>query len=335
MLMGLLKRNISIPEVGYTKFVDVYKDGVLELYILATEQAVQHQWVNEQINNNPAFIAGILKDGLAKAKVISELGDTFMAVDVIKNTDQKLANYLEEYKKAYFEFIAYLDITHIIGLAEAKLTEQQIKDLAYLHEFRKEVFMKFHESIKNFGLSLVKKLNLATEDLNFLSVNELIKLLKQEITVVDVYRQKNERAGNFIVIYQDGKEPLIKTRNFRVEYENLLEQVEKEQTGVLVGKGIGKGKISGQVFKITPITNFANIPEGKIIVATMTSPELTNILKKSKAIVTDEGGVLCHAANIAREFEIIAVIGAKIATKVLKDGDMVEVDANKGIVKII
>ena len=67
----------------------------------------------------------------------------------------------------------------------------------------------------------------------------------------------------------------------------------------------------------------------------MTHPDVTLALKKSLAIVTDEGGLLCHAANIAREFGIISLIGTKIATKVLKDGDLVEVDANKGIVKII
>ncbi len=65
----------------------------------------------------------------------------------------------------------------------------------------------------------------------------------------------------------------------------------------------------------------------------MTSPSMTPILRKSKAIVTDEGGILCHAANVAREFGIISVIGTKIATKTLKDGDLVEVDANNGVIR--
>jgi len=54
-----------------------------------------------------------------------------------------------------------------------------------------------------------------------------------------------------------------------------------------------------------------------------------------KAIVTNEGGILCHAAIIAREFKKPCIVGTKIATQVLHDGDLVEVDANKGIVKII
>jgi pyruvate,water dikinase len=58
-------------------------------------------------------------------------------------------------------------------------------------------------------------------------------------------------------------------------------------------------------------------------------------MKKAIAFITDEGGITCHAAIIARELKKPCIIGTKIATKVLKDGDLVEVDANKGVVKII
>lgn len=56
-------------------------------------------------------------------------------------------------------------------------------------------------------------------------------------------------------------------------------------------------------------------------------------MKKAGAIVTDEGGILFHAAVVSRELSIPCIIGTKIATQVLKDGDLVEVDAEKGIVK--
>lgn len=57
--------------------------------------------------------------------------------------------------------------------------------------------------------------------------------------------------------------------------------------------------------------------------------------KKAAAIITDEGGLLSHAAIISREFKKPCIIGTKIATKVLKDGQKIEVDANKGIIRII
>ena len=56
-------------------------------------------------------------------------------------------------------------------------------------------------------------------------------------------------------------------------------------------------------------------------------------IRQASAIVTDEGGLTCHAAIVSREMGIPCVVGTKIATQVLKDGDRVEVDANKGIVR--
>ena len=67
----------------------------------------------------------------------------------------------------------------------------------------------------------------------------------------------------------------------------------------------------------------------------MTSPDYVPYLKKVAAIVTDEGGVNCHAAIVSREMNIPCIIGTKIATQVLKDDDRVEVDADNGIVKIL
>jgi len=73
--------------------------------------------------------------------------------------------------------------------------------------------------------------------------------------------------------------------------------------------------------------------KGDIMVSHTTFPALVPAIKKAAALITDDGGITCHAAIVAREMKIPCVIGTKIATKVLKDGDKVEVDASKGIIK--
>jgi phosphohistidine swiveling domain-containing protein len=75
--------------------------------------------------------------------------------------------------------------------------------------------------------------------------------------------------------------------------------------------------------------------KGQILVTTMTRPEWLPIMEKAAAFVTDAGGVLCHAAIVAREMKVPCVTDTKIASQVLKDGDMIEVDADNGVVKII
>ena len=75
--------------------------------------------------------------------------------------------------------------------------------------------------------------------------------------------------------------------------------------------------------------------EGEILVSSMTIPDFLPAMKKAAAIVTNEGGVLCHAAILARELQKPCIIGTQFATHILRDGDYVEVDANNGIVKFI
>ena len=86
------------------------------------------------------------------------------------------------------------------------------------------------------------------------------------------------------------------------------------------------------IFDPFKANNFTN---GDILVTGMTRPEFLPLMHKAGAFVTDAGGILSHAAITARELKKPCVIGTQIATKILKDGDLVEVDANKGIVKKI
>ncbi len=79
----------------------------------------------------------------------------------------------------------------------------------------------------------------------------------------------------------------------------------------------------------------AKFKENDILISINSTPSLTPAIKKAAAIVTDEGGRGCHAAIISRELKKPCVIGTKYATKVFKDGDLVEVDAEKGIIKKI
>ncbi len=74
---------------------------------------------------------------------------------------------------------------------------------------------------------------------------------------------------------------------------------------------------------------------GCVLVTEMTRPQTVMACRKAKAIVTDEGGITSHAAVLSRELGVPCVVGTGMATRVLKDGDIVEVDAYQGIVRIV
>ena len=96
-----------------------------------------------------------------------------------------------------------------------------------------------------------------------------------------------------------------------------------------------KGYAQGIVKIVNSTLDMAKVNKGDIIVSRNTNPTLMPVLKTAAAIVTDEGGIGCHAAIVSRELKIPCIIGTKTATRVLKDGMMVEVDAEKGIIKIL
>ena len=73
--------------------------------------------------------------------------------------------------------------------------------------------------------------------------------------------------------------------------------------------------------------------KGDILVAPMTSPDFIVAMRKASAIITDSGGMTCHAAIVSRELKIPCIVGTNIATKLLKDKDIVEIDTSKGIIK--
>ncbi len=93
------------------------------------------------------------------------------------------------------------------------------------------------------------------------------------------------------------------------------------------------GKISGKARIVLDPLNAPTFNEGDVLVTGMTRPEFMPLIKKSAAIVTDVGGILCHAAITAREMKIPCVVGTAVATKIFKNDDTLEVDAVSGVVK--
>ncbi len=78
-----------------------------------------------------------------------------------------------------------------------------------------------------------------------------------------------------------------------------------------------------------------NVEKGDIIITSMTTPDYVAAMEKAKGFITDEGGVTCHAAIVSREFNVPCIVGTNNATKKIKNGQTIELDAYKGIVTII
>jgi pyruvate, water dikinase len=108
----------------------------------------------------------------------------------------------------------------------------------------------------------------------------------------------------------------------------------ESQGRVLVrGLGAAPGRASGPVRVLWSLAEGAALSAGDVLVAHMTAPDWVPLMRKASAIVTDSGGMTCHAAIVSRELGIPCVVGTSDATKTLRAGEVVTVDAGRGVVR--
>lgn len=112
------------------------------------------------------------------------------------------------------------------------------------------------------------------------------------------------------------------------------EREEEEEAGKILLKGetASRGVYSGTVRIVKEISELDKIQKGDVLVTKMTTPDMVPAMQKAGAIITDEGGMTCHAAIVSREMGTPCLVGTEIATKILTDGQIVTVHATRGIV---
>ena len=146
-----------------------------------------------------------------------------------------------------------------------------------------------------------------------------------------------ERLLYSVIHYKD-KDLLYLFGQKAKDYFSFLNQNKsKDLKGLVANRGIARGKV--KIINVEDLKqlekDIIEFEKGEILVTTMTSPSMMPLAKKASAIVTNEGGICSHAAVIARELNIPCIVGTHDATKFLKTGDYIEVDAIMGTIKKI
>ena len=288
-----------------------------------------------------------------KIKIDSEnLPFDFVKIDL---ADKTLAKELKEYQKET-EFIGthhfwgeprkidmLIDaVVHATPIGEKTEENSDYKDLKDLFKIvalatkvRLECAQKSAElayAFRPFLQKIAESLSVSYEDLLFLRINEIKEAYENKKVDKNII-QERKRAFS---IYRNNNETYLVTGDELKSLENYFELNEKIENVQEIKGNIGnKGKVTGRVVIVFTPKDQAKLEKGMILVAPETTPDFIPVMGKASAFITDLGGITSHAAIVAREMNKPCIIGTKIATKVLKDGDLVEVDAEKGIVRII
>lgn len=231
-----------------------------------------------------------------------------------------------------------ISIESAFGLGEAVVSGQVTPDLYIIDKATLAIKEK---RISHKGLKIIKdpvtgkskhiKLNSEEADASSLDDDEIIRLSRIVKKIEEHYNfpQDIEWAveGGRIYIVQSRPVTTLK----RKKEEDVI-QKGKELKEILHGLGASPGLAAGPVKIVHGLDDLHKIEKGDVLVTEMTNPDMVPAMKRAAAIVTDEGGTTSHAAIVSREMGIPCIVGTNAATKILKDGDIITVNADKGSV---
>ena len=228
--------------------------------------------------------------------------------------------------------------------AKAKWIDRKIAKFIHANEFREDmrskgvwIFSVYREFILKAG-----ELNGLGDDIFMLSSEEMMNLLRGDKSAL---RYIKDRRANFeknrtyppfpsLIIGRFNPDEWLKTENRRSDvYCEELRNTDTLDSDIKGFPGAA-GKVTGTVRVISDISHLDEVKKGDILVTGATNIGWTLVFPKVSAIITDIGAPLSHAAIVAREFGIPAVVGCRNATTILKTGDIVTVDGGLGTVTI-
>jgi phosphohistidine swiveling domain-containing protein len=330
-LRPTVKRDLSLFSIqswqkGYTKYLKknlnfwydliFYYDGEkVNFYHRLSDFDHFKKVVTEKLINNDLLFKKLNKNFQNDVKDLKKLA---------KNLDLKNLKKISDLIGKIMSFYIFIVSDDFVNRRPEAWTSRYLSEgILYLLD------EKIESSLKK----LLAKNKQAKNLVHFLNVNEAISILKN----------KNFDL-NHVIARQTGY--ILFNKNF---YTNLsFSKFCSQNKFINQEKGIGilknniikgaigyKGLATGKVKIIIKKNDLLKIKSGDILVTIMTNASFIPFLKRAKAFITDEGGITCHATIIARELKKPCIIGTRNATKVLHDGNMVEVDANNGIVKIL
>ncbi|MCX6794452.1 MAG: PEP-utilizing enzyme [Candidatus Falkowbacteria bacterium] len=284
-----------------------------KLFNSLKNHTVKYCWVN-YVYEGPALkitdFIGIIRDFLRRGvDPIKELSSYQLESRELKIKQKKI---LKELKLNQYE-------TQIVELTRAAV---------FIKPYRRELQSHSYYYLEFLLTEIARRLNLSLRQVRMMLSQEIAAALLQGRVNTEIINQRMN-----LVIYgrRGSKSFCLVGRRAEAFFK---QQVAREHKIKLPENLQGTTAFSGRV---TGIVRLINMPEemnkmesGNILVATTTSPNLMPAIRQAAALVTDEGGLTCHAAIVSRELRIPCVVGTKFATKVLKDGDLVEVNANEG-----
>ncbi len=292
-------------------------DNNLDIVSASNELAEKYYWVPFGYDG-PVVWDKEYFENLIKHK-ISNKENSRNELDLIIKNDREVAD-----KKA--------QVYQKIG----QLKDRQIHILRSITKWtdeRKSLDFRLFNIYYKILISISKITEVEIRNLKYLFTHELKDLLSNKDYLIS---ESNKRIDNEFVVCADKFSINILSNDDRLIFKRLIYKQNSNSSlkGIVASKGDSK-IYRAKVKVLFDAKECLKIEDGDILVAPMTTPDYISGMKKAIGFITDEGGITCHAAIVSREMKKPCIISTKNATKVLKDGDIVEMNVDDGTIKKI
>ncbi|KKW01088.1 MAG: Phosphoenolpyruvate synthase/pyruvate phosphate dikinase [Parcubacteria group bacterium GW2011_GWA2_48_9] len=177
-----------------------------------------------------------------------------------------------------------------------------------------------------------KRLHISADQVRYLAHDEVVKALRSGKADAD---EINRRRKLFIYYYRGRKRTILSGSDAQHFIDDSIDVPKVKKLSTMHGMPAWHGVARGKVRIVNSLQQATHFAKGEILVSYATNPLLVPAMRQAGAILTEEGGMTCHAAIMARELNVPCVVGIHGIVEMFKDGDRVAVDAAKGIVKRI
>lgn len=232
---------------------------------------------------------------------------------------------------------------------EAEINPEAREVVRLVQEYKnvaREYFNQVHFGDSSDTAQLLRKLSavsgVSTDDLQSYSENEIVALLGEvkvapEMLVLrkKLYVLQSTEAGISVLLGREAEKFVAEFRSAKDSFSGVVLKGKVANAPQAIVRGVVKCVTRDYNDSMRMWREMDEMKQGEILVTQTTDPEMMPALRKASAAITDIGGMLSHTAITARELGIPCIVDTKFATQVLKDGDLVEVDADNGIVRII
>ena len=209
------------------------------------------------------------------------------------------------------------------------------KNLKILDEKINEKAKMFSKDPKT-GDTKIFKVPEEKRNISSLAEEEVIELVRYGNKIEALYKSPQDVewgiTGGKIYILQSRAITTINKGEVLKDQTTKKKEAGGREEPILMGTGASPGVVSGRVKIVKKLDGMNEVKEGDIMVTKMTSPDMVPAMRRAAGIVTNEGGLTCHAAIVSRELGAPCIVGTKEATKVLRDGMMITMDGKKGMV---